>query len=91
MSARIVAVLVALAMLAYIFTPMLAHADCSMTSVCSRYGSRQVCRTEQRCSAPRVRSCRFVDRCTPQRTCVYRNGYSSCVTRDVCRRIEVCS
>jgi hypothetical protein len=67
-----------------------ARADCISSSVCTyRYG-RQVCRSEQRCSAPRVRSCSFVNRCAPQRSCTSGPGYSSCVTRNVCRREQIC-
>jgi hypothetical protein len=67
-----------------------AEAGCSSTSVCTRSGGRSVCRSVQSCSAPRVRSCSFVNRCTPQRTCVSRGGTTVCSTRDVCKRVEVC-
>jgi hypothetical protein len=68
-----------------------AEAGCTTTSVCTRSYGRQVCRTMTSCTSPRVRSCRFVNRCTPQRTCVTRGSMTSCVTRDICRRVEVCS
>ncbi|MBX3158337.1 MAG: hypothetical protein KF773_20375 [Deltaproteobacteria bacterium] len=70
--------------------PRTADAGCSTTSVCTRSGGGSVCRTVQSCSAPRVRSCSFVNRCTPQRTCTTRGSTTVCSTRDVCRRVEVC-
>ena len=74
------------------FAPAPAEAGCSTTSVCYRtIGGRRVCKTESQCISPRIRRCTFVNRCTPQRTCVSTPGRSSCVYRDVCRRVEVCN
>jgi hypothetical protein len=67
--------------------PEEAEAGCSSTTVC--HNGR--CRSTSVCSTPRVRRCTMVNRCTPQRTCVSRRGMTSCVTRDVCHRVEVCS
>jgi hypothetical protein len=63
-----------------------AHADCVSTSVCTR----RVCRSEQRCTVRRVPVCHFSTRCQPVRSCVSRGGLTSCVTRDVCRREQIC-
>lgn len=71
--------------------PSEAEAGCVTTTVCSRSGRYSSCRETRTCSAPRVRRCSFVNRCTPQRTCTTRYGVTHCVTRDVCRRFEICS
>lgn len=71
--------------------PAPAEAGCSTMSTCYTSGGRRVCRSESRCVSPRIRRCTFVNRCTPQRTCVSTPGRSSCVYRDVCRRVEVCT
>jgi len=76
--------------LTLLVAPRTAEADCRTTSVCTwRYG-RQVCTASTSCSQPRIRSCSFVTRCAPQRVCVSQRGFTSCVTRDVCRREQVC-
>jgi hypothetical protein len=76
---------------ALVVAPEPAEAGCSSSQVCYTQGGRRVCRSESRCVSPRVRRCSFVNRCTPQRTCVSTPGRSSCVYRDVCRRVEVCN
>jgi hypothetical protein len=68
-----------------------ALADCSTSTVCTTSYGRRVCHTESRCSAPRIRRCSFVTRCVPQRTCFSRGGMTTCMTRDVCRRVEICN
>ena len=83
-------VFVALLGLQAIYTPA-AEAGCTTTSVCRRVGNHQSCRTSTSCSSPRIRRCQLMNRCTPQRTCVTRYGQTTCMTRDVCRRVEVCS
>ena len=67
-----------------------AEAGCRTTSVCSWRGGRQVCTSETSCSVPRVRSCTWANRCAPVRSCISSYGRTSCVTREVCRREEVC-
>ncbi|MEO8706319.1 MAG: hypothetical protein ABI867_40190 [Kofleriaceae bacterium] len=75
--------------------PSEAEAGCSTTTVIRSGGGRSSSSSVSRCSAPRARICRFQNRCTPQRTCTSRsNGRSSssfCSTRDVCKRVEICS
>lgn len=67
-----------------------ASADCVSRSVCvNRYG-RSSCHSESRCSAPRMPVCSYQTRCVPIRSCTSSAHYSSCVTRDVCRRERVC-
>jgi hypothetical protein len=84
-------VLVALAFtLTLISAPRRAEADCRSSSVCTWSHGRQICSSSTVCAPPRVRSCSFVTRCAPQRDCVSRPGYASCVTRNVCRREQVC-
>jgi hypothetical protein len=63
-----------------------ADADCVSSSVCVG----RVCRSEQRCTVRRARICSFATRCQPVRSCVSRGGFTSCVTRDVCRREQIC-
>ncbi len=89
MKMGIVIVGVAFALLAGIALSS-ARADCTTTQVCSWSGGRQVCRTDSRCSVQRVRRCSFSTRCTPVRTCTSGYGSTRCVTRDVCKRVEVC-
>jgi hypothetical protein len=60
------------------------------TSVCTFQYGRRVCSSEQRCTVRRVPVCSFATRCQPVRTCVSRGGLTSCVTRDVCRREQIC-
>jgi hypothetical protein len=83
--------LVVIAFAALSAEPRDAEAGCSTRSVCTRSGGRSSCRSSTVCTAPRVPRCTWVSRCTPQRSCVSRPGYSHCVTRDVCRRVQVCS
>ena len=84
-------VLVAVAFtLTLIVAPRRAAADCRSSSVCTWRAGRQICSSSTVCAPPRVRSCSFVTKCAPQRVCVSQPGYSSCVTRDVCHREQVC-
>lgn len=67
-----------------------AEAGCRTDSICSWHHGRQICSTSTSCSVPRVRSCSFQTRCAPVRSCVSSYGRTSCITREVCRREEVC-
>jgi hypothetical protein len=75
--------------------PAEADAGCATTTVTTSSRGRSASSSVTRCSAPRVRRCHFTTRCTPQRTCVSRSSgrmsSSSCSTRDVCKRVEVCT
>jgi hypothetical protein len=88
-------VLVAIFCATLTLVPREAEAGCSTTTVTRSGGGRTTSSSVSRCTAPRARVCRFQNRCTPQRTCTSRqSGRSSstfCSTRDVCRRVEVCS
>lgn len=72
-----------------------AEASCSTTRVTTTSRGRTTTSTVTRCSAPRVPRCHFTTRCTPQRTCVSRTSgrftSTSCSTRDVCKRVQVCT
>ncbi|HEU0037455.1 MAG TPA: hypothetical protein VFQ53_42885 [Kofleriaceae bacterium] len=74
-----------------VIAPSPAEAGCSTVSTCYFSGGRRICQSESRCVSPRPRICSFVNRCTPQRTCVSTPGRTSCVYRDVCRRVQVCN
>jgi hypothetical protein len=67
-----------------------AEAGCTTTSVCSWHHGRQVCSSATSCFTPRVRTCSFQTRCAPVRSCYSSYGRTTCVTRDVCRREQVC-
>ena len=76
--------------LTLIIAPRTALADCRTASVCTWHNGRQFCESSTACAPPRVRTCSFVTRCAPVRSCVSTRGYSSCVTRDVCHREQAC-
>jgi hypothetical protein len=82
--------LTAIIFIAMSSAPREAEAGCNTTSVCNRSAGHSSCRTTTSCSPPRVRRCSLVTRCSPQRTCTRRYNTTYCVTRDVCRRVEVC-
>jgi hypothetical protein len=93
---RPIAVALGLAFIAFAFAATLtvatreAEAGCSTTSVCSWHHGRQVCSSSTSCYTPRIRTCSWVDRCAPQRSCYSSYGRTTCVTRNVCRREQVC-
>ena len=91
MRALLVIGIAILALVTLVIATAPAEAGCASSSVCYTSGGRRVCRSETACVAPRRRVCTWDNRCTPQRTCVSTPGRSSCVYRDVCRRVEVCN
>ncbi len=67
-----------------------AEAGCRSSSVCTYRNGRSFCSSSTQCAPPRIRSCSFVNRCYPQRDCHSSYGRTTCVTRDICRREQVC-
>ena len=96
MSVRRVAIFLGLAFIALAFAFTLtvatrtAEAGCRTTSVCQWRHGRQICSSSTQCSVPRVRTCSWVNRCAPVRSCYSSYGRTTCTTREVCRREEVC-